>query len=103
MFTILTFLALPARSGQPILYLDLRHLNATDYADSLAVLDMWDELHAASTLQGIVNRRRARLYVDYVKNGALPVDAWWWSVYRREGWLAGRDTLTLHSVPEAVG
>ena len=95
-------LALPLRAARPIVYLDLRHLNEVDYADSTAVLDVWDELHATATLQGIVNRQRARLYVDYVVNGTTAVDAWWWAMYRREGWLAGRDTLTVRSVVEAV-
>ena len=95
-------LLVQARAGKPIVYLDLRHLNEVDYSDSLAVLDMWDELHATATLQGIVNRRDARLYVDYIMNGTTDVDAWWWAMYRRDGWLAGRDTLTLHSVEEAV-
>ena len=78
-------LALPLRAARHIVYLDLRHLNEVDYADSTAVLDVWDELHATATLQGIVNRQRARLYVDYVVNGTTAVDAWWWAMYRRDG------------------
>lgn len=89
--------------SEEMVYLNLRHLNGVDYGDSAAVLAMWDELHAASTLQGIVNRSRPRLYVDYVVNGKIAVDAHWWGLYRREGeWLAGRDTLTLFSVEDAV-
>ncbi|MBR5395393.1 MAG: hypothetical protein IK144_10000 [Bacteroidaceae bacterium] len=89
--------------GEELVYLNLRHLNQVDYADSAAVLAMWDELHAASTLQGIVNRKKPRLYVDYVVNGQKAIDAHWWRLYRRKGeWLSGRDTLTLFSVEEAV-
>ncbi len=89
--------------GEEVVYLNLRHLNQVDYADSAAVLAMWDELHAASTLQGIVNRKKPRLYVDYVTNGQRAIDAHWWNLYRQRGeWLAGRDTLALSSVEEAV-
>ena len=104
-FLIFLF-CLPLCAGcrcQKLVYLNLRHLNNTDYADSSAVLAMWDELHAASTLQGIVNRKKPRLYVDYVMNGRKDIDAHWWTLYRRRGeWLSGRDTLTLFSVEEAV-
>ena len=86
-----------------MVYLDLRHLNRADYADSLAVLQVWDDLHAVATLQGTVNRRRPQLYIDYIENGPLAVDAHWWKTYRRTGeWLSGRDTLRLTSVVEAV-
>lgn len=89
--------------SEKVVYLNLRHLNQVNYADSAAVLAMWDQLHAASTLQGIVNRKRPRLYVDYVMNGKTAVDEHWWNLYRRKGeWLSGRDTLTLYSVEEAV-
>ena len=98
---MLTFCA--GSRSERLVYLNLRHLGTVDYADSSAVLAMWDELHAASTLQGIVNRHRPRLYVDYVVNGQKAIDAHWWSLFRRKGeWLAGRDTLTLFSVDEAV-
>ena len=89
--------------AEVLVYLNLRHLGAVDYADSAAVLAMWDELHVASTLQGIVNRKKPRLYVDYITNGQKAIDAHWWHLFRRKGeWLAGRDTLTLCSVEEAV-
>lgn len=89
--------------SEELIYLNLRHLNRVDYTDSAAVLAMWDELHAASTLQGIVNRKKPRLYVDYVMNGQKAIDAHWWNLYRRKGeWLAKRDTLTVFSVEETV-
>ena len=100
---VLLLLVCPPCRAEKLVYLNLRHLNQVDYADSAAVLAMWDELHAASTLQGIVNRKRPRLYIDYVVNGEKAIDAHWWSLFRSKGeWLAGRDTLALASVEEAV-
>jgi len=96
------FACITCRS-EKVVYLNLRHLNQVNYGDSAAVLAMWDELHAASTLQGIVNRKRPRLYVDYVVNGKKAIDEHWWNLYRCKGeWLSGRDTLALYSVEEAV-
>ena len=104
--SLFLFLVLTLCTGcrsEGLVYLNLRHLNEVDYADSAAVLAMWDELHAASTLQGIVNRKRPRLYVDYVMNGQKAIDAHWWNLYRCKGeWLADFDTLTLSTVEEAV-
>lgn len=95
--------SVPTDDGKTIVYLDLRPLLLTDYADSLALLDTWDQLHAVSTLQGIVNRKVPRLYIEYVECDGRSIDAYWWQKYREpDEWLAGRDTLTLHSVEEAV-
>ena len=103
---ILTSLPAGARlagTSEPVVYLDLTRLQQVDYADSLALLDMWDALHAASTLQGIVNRHEPRLYIDYVGLDGRSIDAWWWDRYRAPGqWLAQRDTLHLTDVAEAV-
>lgn len=55
-----------AGTSEPIACPGLTRLQQAGYADSLALLDMWDALHAASTLQGIVNRHEPRLYIDYV-------------------------------------
>lgn len=86
-----------------IVYMDMRSLLHADYKDSTAVLDVWDALHATSTLQGIVNRKQPLLYINYVVNGDIQVDTYWWNKYRRAGeWLAERDSLGCQSVEEAV-
>lgn len=93
----------PSDDGHTLVYLDLRPLLHTDYTDSLALLDAWDQLHTVSTLQGIVNRREPRLYIEYVECDGRSIDAYWWHKYRAPGeWLGGRDTLCLHTVEEAV-
>lgn len=91
------------KASEPIVYLDLTRFQQVDYTDSLALLDLWDALHAVSTLQGIVNRQSPRLYIDYVGLDGRSIDAWWWDMYRAPGqWLARRDTLRLTDVAEAV-
>ena len=92
-----------AARDKEIVYLDMRPLLQADYDDSLSVLDVWDRLHTVSTLQGIVNRHSPRLYINYVVNGDIDVDTYWWDKYRQPGqWLAGRDSVGCSSVEDAV-
>ena len=92
-----------AKRQEPLVYIDMRYTLRVNYRDSLAVIGVWDDLHAISALQGIVNRDKPRLYIEYVEDNGCSIDAYWWNRYRRKGeWLFGRDTLCLKSVEEAV-
>ena len=92
-----------AKRQEPIVYIDMRYTLKADYRDSMAVIGVWDDLHAISALQGIVNRDKPRLYIEYVETNGRSIDAYWWNRYRRTGeWLNGRDTLRLERVEEVV-
>lgn len=65
--------------------MDMRPLLNEDHHDSISVLDVWDRLHTVSTLQGIVNRRKPQFYINYVVNGNINVDSYWWNKYRAAG------------------
>lgn len=92
-----------AKHQEPIVYIDMRYTLRADYRDSVAVVGVWDDLHTISALQGIVNRDKPRLYIEYIETNGRSIDAYWWNRYRSEGeWLYGRDTLRLQSVEEAV-
>ena len=98
----LTSTTIPAKNKE-IVYLDMRPLLHTNYNDSIQVLDVWDQLHTVSTLQGIVNRHKPSLYINYVVNGNIDVDSYWWNKYRNKGeWLYGCDSVGCKSVEEAV-
>ena len=68
-----------------IVYMDMRPLLNEDHHDSISVLDVWDRLHTVSTLQGIVNRRKPQFYINYVVNGNINADSYWWNKYRAAG------------------
>lgn len=86
-----------------IVYLDLSPCGSPAPDDSLALLEEWDRMHAAATLQGIVNRNQPRLYIDYIRNGSIDIDRHWWDLYRKAGeWLHGRDTICIHTLDEAI-
>ncbi len=78
---------------------DLRYTINYDLGDSLKVLSLWDDIHAISTLQGIVNRNSPGLYINYVKTKGIDIDAYWWNKYRKEGeWLHARDTIAYGNI-----
>jgi len=103
LFLCIVFSATALAHRNPILCFDMRYTLRANYSDSLSLLSLWDDLHTISTLQGIVNRRKPQLYIEYVENGGRNIDAYWWSLYRRPGeWLHGADTVQAKSVEEVV-
>lgn len=92
-----------ADQQRPIACFDLKYTLKADYTDSLQLLSVWDDLHTVSVLQGIVNRKAPRLYVNYVVESAREIDTYWWNKYRRPGqWLADRDTLPVADIEQLV-
>ena len=66
-------------------------------------LDCWDEMHALSTLQGIVNRTAATLYIDYVGEEGKNIDKYWWDIYSAAGeWLSGVNVETFNTPLEVI-
>jgi len=96
--------SLMPQAKEPIRILDLRNWNNTDLRDSIKVCQFWDIMHATATLQGIVNRKKPRLYIRYVNNAqGLNVDDYWWNKYRQTGqWLCDYDTISCQNLIEAV-
>ena len=103
MFLFMAF-SLSAHTREPIRTINLNKWNRVALNDSVQVLRMWDELHAITTLQGIVNRKKPRLYIRYVQNqNGTNIDEYWWNKYRKKGeWLEKKDTLECSSVADAV-
>ena len=80
---------------------DLRYTLQTDLKTLEGLNVAWDDVHAVSTLQGIVNRETPRLYVYFVMEGTNDIDAYWWNKYARKGkWLYGRDTQKFQTMEE---
>jgi hypothetical protein len=82
---------------------DLKYTLDYNLNDSTQVISLWDDIHAVSTLQGIVNRDAPRLYINYIKESGINIDSYWWSKYRREGkWLYGIDTVVYSDIVELI-
>ena len=85
----------------PALAAQVGRIDLTHYWNSHT--GCWDELHALSTLQGIVNRSTATLYMDYVQENGKNIDAYWWDIYSRAGgWLSGVDVKTFDTPLEVI-
>jgi len=82
---------------------DLKHTLNCPVSDSPRYMDVWDECHAVSTLQGIVNRDQPRLFVDYIVAQGTNVDRYWLDKFSAKGqWLEGCKTKTYTSPEELV-
>lgn len=72
------------------------------------LLRNYDTLVLVTTLQGIVNRDRPRLYLnhDRNRNGEPGVDAFWLEKYQEAGqpygWLAGTDIVEIDNLAELL-
>ncbi len=78
---------------------DLSHLLKSDLRDPVAVRRLWDETHLVTSLQGIVNRKEAVLYLRY--NDLT--DEFWWAEMRKPGaWMADAEVVELASLDELL-
>lgn len=82
---------------------DLTDALKFDPADSAQTARAWDNVHAVSTLQGIVNRDAPRLYVRFVQAGGRNVDDYWLDRLTEPGqWLAGRKREVIPSFEDLI-
>jgi len=82
---------------------DLKYTLDSNLNDSLQVLSLWDDIHAVSTLQGVVNRDAPHLYVNYIVESGIEIDSYWWNKYRQKGkWLSGKDTVVYSNIVELI-
>lgn len=82
---------------------DLKYTLDYDLKDPVKVKSLWDDIHAVSTLQGVVNREKPRLFINYVVESDIEIDTYWWNKYRKQGeWLHGKDTLVYTDIVELV-
>lgn len=89
--TVLAGAAMAAEGDAMYLY-DMSSLTAVNLSDPVAAREAWDTAHMVSSLQGIVNRDGARLFVRFMPQP----DDFWWDHLRSEGeWLAGRPVKSL--------
>lgn len=89
----------PAQLTASNLYtLDLSSLRQVNADDPNAAAAAFDTLHLLACLQGIVNRKRPSLYIDYMK-----VDAFWLDKMRAKGAYLEHAQLTpLSSIEAAI-
>lgn len=83
--------AASASVPQPIAIYSLSHIAGLSLDDPAQVKQAWDEAHLVACLQGIVNRRSPRLYLDAIYDGGRSIDRYWLDKLAAPGaWLHGR-------------
>jgi len=102
MFAGIQIHAHPANDNRIGLF-DLKYTLQYNLSDSLQVLSLWDDIHAVSTLQGIVNRDAPHLYINYIVESGIEIDSYWWNKYRQKGkWLSDKDTIVYSNIVELI-
>lgn len=90
-----------AKSQETIGIFDLRYTLETDLNTTEGINTAWDDVHAVSTLQGIVNKNSPNLYVYFVMEGNNDIDKYWWDKYSKKGeWLYGKQTVTYNTIED---
>jgi hypothetical protein len=101
-FTVTHATAAAGRPGS-VYTLDLRPLNRMDLRASTNAAKLWDTLHTAAALQGLVNRNKPQLYLFYCSDFGVDTDAFWLDWLRQEdGWLKDAVVHPLGSLEEAI-
>lgn len=90
--------------AQKTLYtFDLTYTLKLDAHDPAARRRIWDETHFVTSIQGIVNRGRPRLYVYLVGGDTGRIDRFWMERLRAPGeWLADRKLQPLPDIKRLV-
>lgn len=95
-----------ASATDDLVYFDLSYIHQTDLSDERARKDAYDQLHLVFTLQGIVNRRGPRLWVNFItadQFGPTRIDEYWYGLLRADsGLLAGRNVTTVDTLEGLV-
>jgi len=79
-----------------VLWLDLMDFNNANIKDSTQTKKLWDALHICSSLQGIVNREKPVLYINYINACGYNTDEYWWDIYSAPGqWLSGKGKVVV--------
>ncbi len=87
--------AQPDSAPRPLYVFDLTELHRLDLGDPVQARRAWDTLHVTASVQGIVNRDRATLFVRFMPHP----DDFWLETLRREGnWLAKRPVHKIRSL-----
>ena len=98
--------------SEPFYVYDMTSLRAVDKSNPADVRRVWDETLLISTLQGLVNRDSAKLFVNYVQGCGRDVDAFWLETFSKEihksdgtivkGWLQDRERVDVNSLEELL-
>jgi len=93
-----------AGAKQVVYTYDARPLQRLDLKDPRQAARIWDTMHLLASLQGLVNREAARLYLFYCADFGVDTDSFWFAWLRGEdGWLKGAETCALTDLEDALG
>ena len=83
----------------PVYLLDLSGLNQLDLHDAAQARLGWDTLHAVVSIQGLVNREGANLFIRHIPETD---DFWWNYLHNENGWLKDRPVVTVRDAADLL-
>lgn len=99
-------------SQAPYYVYNITSLQALDRGAPAEIRRVWDETLLVSTLQGLVNRDSARLFLIYIQAYGHNIDEYWLEKFSHEihcsdgtvenGWLQNRERRTIASLDELL-
>jgi hypothetical protein len=93
----------PVEKLEKVTTFDLYHLNQKSLNNADNAKEVWDDIHTFTTLQGVVNRDKARLYLFYVGNEGHNIDRYWWDMHRQGGkWISTAKITEYQDIVELI-
>lgn len=88
---------------ETVVTFDMDYLNDLNPKNPEDARKIWDHVHMAATLQGIVNREKPQLYLYYVESNGVNIDYYWWNKYRNYGnWLSKANVKPISDIVALV-
>jgi hypothetical protein len=99
LLSLLLVMSLGQVQAREIVYYDMTSLFELDLNDPVQLRRFYDETHLVTSLQGLVNRDEARLYIRYNKDSD---DFWWNHLTRNDGWLEKHTVREIKTLGELL-
>lgn len=92
-----------AQTNEKIGYYDLSYSLEPSFQSPNNAEMAWEHTHLVASLQGVVNKKGPKLYINLIYNDGESIDRYWWDMFRKPGkWLFNKDTISYSNIEALV-